>query len=102
LKYNYNRPDVLVFSIDDRDVEVTIADITAVLKCHHESPEVDEPWIDCPSMLTIEDIVFDMCEGQYANWHQNVASKAKTPPKLWFMDVMPHRNVCPLGHKTQR
>jgi hypothetical protein len=102
LKYNYNRPDVLVFSIDDRDVEVTIADIAAVLKCHHESHEVDEPWIDCPSMLTIEDIVSDMCEGQYANWHQNVANKAKIPPKLWFMDVVLHRNVCPLGHKTQR
>jgi hypothetical protein len=88
LKYNYNRPDVLVSSIDDMDVEVTIADIAAVLKCHHEPPKVDEPWIDCPSMLTIEDIVSDMCEGQYADMHKNVASKAK--------------NVCPLGHKTQR
>jgi hypothetical protein len=62
LKYNCNRPDVLVSFIDDRDVEVTIADIAAVLKCHHEPPEADKPWIDCPSMLTIEDIIFDMCE----------------------------------------
>jgi hypothetical protein len=43
LKYNCNRPDILVSSIDDRDVEVTIADIAAVLKCHHEPPEADEP-----------------------------------------------------------
>jgi hypothetical protein len=43
LKYNCNRPDVLVSSIDDRDIEVTIADITAVLKSHHEPPEADEP-----------------------------------------------------------
>jgi hypothetical protein len=71
LKYNCNRPNVLVSSIDDRDIEVTIADIAAVLKCHHEPPEVDEPWIDSPSMLTIEDIVFDMCEGQYADRHKN-------------------------------
>jgi hypothetical protein len=49
LKYNCNRPDVFVSSIDDRDVEVTIADIAAILKCHHEPLEADEPWIDCPS-----------------------------------------------------
>jgi hypothetical protein len=41
LKYDYNRPDILVSSIDDRDVEVTIADIVAALKCHDEPPEVD-------------------------------------------------------------
>jgi hypothetical protein len=102
LKYNCNRPNVLVSSIDDRDVEVTIADIAAALKCHHEPPEADEPWIDCPSMLTIEDIISNMCEGQYADRHKNAASKAKIPLKLWFVDVVLQKNVCPLGHKTQR
>jgi hypothetical protein len=82
LKYDYNRSDVLVSSIDDRDIEVTIADIATALKCHDEPPEADEPWIVCPSMLTIEDIVSDMCEGQYADRHQNATSKAKIPPKL--------------------
>jgi hypothetical protein len=48
LKYDCSQPDVLVFSINDRDVEVTIADIAVVLKCPHEPPEADEPWIDCP------------------------------------------------------
>jgi hypothetical protein len=81
---------------------VTIADVAAVLKCSHEPPELDIPWIDCPSMLTIEDIVSDMCEGQYANKHRNAASKVKIPPNLWFIDVVLYRNVCPLGHKTQR
>jgi hypothetical protein len=82
LKHDCNRPDVLVSSIDDRDVKVTIADIVAVLKCHHEPPEVDEPWIDCLSMLTIEDIVFDMCKGQYVDRHRNATNKVKIPPKL--------------------
>jgi hypothetical protein len=90
LKYNYNWPDV----------EVTITDIAAVLKYHHEPSEVDEPWIDCPSMLTIEDIVSNMCEGQYADRDKNAASKAKIPPMLWFVDVVLQKNVCPLGHKT--
>jgi hypothetical protein len=102
LKYDCNWLDILVSSIDDRDVEVTIANIAAALKCHDEPPEADEPWIVCPSLLNIEDIVSDMCEGQYADSHQNAARKAKIPPKLWFVDVVLQKNVCPLGHKTQR
>jgi hypothetical protein len=81
---------------------VTIADIEAVLKCSHEPPELDISWIDCPSMLTIKDIVSDMCEGQYADKHWNAASKAKIPPNLSFIDMVLYRNMCPLGHKTQR
>jgi hypothetical protein len=101
-RYDYSRPDVLVSSIDDRDVEVTIADVAAALKCNHEPPDSNIPWIDCPSMLTIKDIVSYIHEGQYANSHCNAASKAKIPPKLWFVDIVLYRNVCPLGHKTQR
>jgi hypothetical protein len=81
---------------------VTIANVAATLKCSHTSPDSDIPWIDCPSMLTIEDIDSNICEGQYANRHRNAASKAKIPLKLWFVDVMLSRNMCPLGHKTQR
>ena len=102
LTYDCNRPNVLSSSIDDRDVEVTVADIAAALKCYAEPLEVDEPWIVYPSMLTIEDIVLDMCEEQYANSQRNATSKAKIPLKLWFIDVVLYRNVCPLGHKTQR
>jgi hypothetical protein len=69
LRYDCSRPDVLVSSIDDRDVEVTIGDAAAALKCSHEPLDLDIPWIDYPSMLTIEDIVSDMCEGQYADRH---------------------------------
>jgi hypothetical protein len=102
LRYDYSWPDVLVSSIDDRDVKVIIADVVAALKCSHELLDLDILWIDCPSMLTLEDIVSDMCEGQYADKHWNAASKAKIPRNLWFVDVVLYRNVCPLGHKTQR
>jgi hypothetical protein len=102
LRYNCSQPDVLVSSIDDRNVEVTITDVAATLKCSHEPPESDVPWIYCPSMLTLEDIVSDMCEGQYADKHRNAANKAKIPWNLWFIDMVLYRNVCPLGHKTQR
>jgi hypothetical protein len=100
--YDCSRPDFLVSSIDGREVEVTIADVAAVLKCSHEPPESDVPWLECPSMLTLEDIVSDMCEGQYADRHRNVANKAKIPQNLLFIDIVLYRNVYPLRHKTQR
>jgi hypothetical protein len=96
LRYECSRPDILFSSTDGIDVEVTIADVAVVLKCNHEPPESDVPWIDCPSMLTLEDIVSGMCEGQYADKHWNAASKAKISPNLWFIDVVLYRNVCPL------
>jgi hypothetical protein len=102
LSYDCDQPDVLVSSIDGREVEVTIADVTAVLKCSHEPPESDVPWLEYPSILTLEDIVSDMCEGQYADSHRNAASKTKIPRNLLFIDMVLYRNVCPLGHKTQR
>jgi hypothetical protein len=43
-----------------------------------------------------------MCEGQYADSHRNAASKTKIPQNLLFIDMVLYRNVCPLGHKTQR
>jgi hypothetical protein len=97
-----DQPDVLFSSIDGREVEVTIADVAAILKCSHEPPEMDIPWFMCPPMLTVEDIVADMCEGQFADSHRNGASKTKIPRNLLFIDMVLYRNVCPLGHKTQR
>jgi hypothetical protein len=102
LSLDCDQPDVLFSSIDGREVEVTIADVAAVLKCSHEPLESEVPWLECPPMLTLEDIVFDMSEGQYADSHQNVASKTKIPQNLLFIDMVLYRNVCPLAHKTQR
>jgi hypothetical protein len=88
LKYDCNRPDVLTSSIDERDVEVTVADIVAALKRSAEQPEADDQWIACPPppMLTVENIVSDMCEGQFADRHKNAATKSRLPPQLWFVD----------------
>jgi hypothetical protein len=102
LSYDYDQSNVLVSSINEREVEVTIADVAVVLKCSHEPPKSDVPWLECPSMVTLEDIISDMCEGQYVDRHQNGASKAKIPQNLLFIDMVLYRNVYPLGHKTQR
>jgi hypothetical protein len=93
-----DQPDVLFSSIDGREVQVTIADAAAVLKCSHEPLESDVLWLECPPMLTIKDIVSDMCEGQSVDSHQNAASKTKIPRNLLFIDMVLYMNVCPLGH----
>jgi hypothetical protein len=97
-----DQSDVLFSSIDGREVQVTIDDVVAVLKCSHEPLESDVPWLECPSMLTLDDIISNMCEGQYANSRRNAASKTKIPQNLLFIDMVLYRNVCPLGHKTRR
>jgi hypothetical protein len=43
-----------------------------------------------------------MCAGQYADNKNNVGSQSKLPPQLWLVESILYRNVCPLGHKTQR
>jgi hypothetical protein len=78
--YDCNWPDILSSSIDDRDIEVTVADIAVALKCNAECPKAEEQWIACPSMLATEEIIEDMCEGCYADQYRNAASKAKLPP----------------------
>jgi hypothetical protein len=102
LRTDSDQPDSLFSSIDGKDMEVTVGDIAAALKCSHEPSESNIPWLECPSMLSLEDIVFDMCEGQYADDRRNAASKTKIPRNLLFIDMVLYRNVCPLGHKTQR
>jgi hypothetical protein len=54
LRIDCDQPKILFSYIDGREVEVTIADVAAVLKCSHEPLESDIPWLECPSMLTLE------------------------------------------------
>jgi hypothetical protein len=39
LSYDCEQPNILVSSIEGREVEVTMADVVAVLKCSHEPPD---------------------------------------------------------------
>jgi hypothetical protein len=88
LTYDCNRLDIFSSSIDGTDIEVTVANIAAALNCYAEQLEADDQWIARPSMLTIEDIVEDMCEGKFTDQHNNAASKSKLPPQLWFTNFM--------------
>lgn len=94
--------DILSSTIDDVEIEVTTVDIAEALKYHVEYPRSKEQWEVYPSVLTIVEIVDDMCERRYADKYKNANSKAKLPPQLWLMDFLIQWNVCPIGRKTQR
>jgi hypothetical protein len=100
MTFDPDQPGVLSSTIDDVEFQVTIEDIAEVLGCPHEcpSPRFTEP----PSEFDVHMIVQDMCEGEYADKKKNCTSKAKLPSKLWLVDTVLKKNVCPLGHKTQR
>jgi hypothetical protein len=48
LSVDCDQSDILFSSIDGREVEVTIADVAAILKCSHKPLESDVPWLECP------------------------------------------------------
>jgi hypothetical protein len=80
LTYNCNRPYILYSTIDDVDIEVTIVDIAAALKCYDECPQSEELWEAYPSMLSTKEIVDDMYEECHADHYRNATNKAKLPP----------------------
>ena len=70
LTYDCNRLDVLSSTIDNVDIEVTTTDIVAALKCHAEFPQSEKQGVACPSTLTTEKIIDDMCERRYTDQDQ--------------------------------
>jgi hypothetical protein len=50
----------------------------------------------------VSQIIEDMCAGQYADEKRNAGNRSKLPPPLWLVDSIMQRNVCPLGHRSQR
>jgi hypothetical protein len=55
-----------------------------------------------PESFYISEIIEDICVGQYVDDKNNAGSRSKLPPQFWLVDFILQRNVCPMGHKTQR
>jgi hypothetical protein len=97
-----NKRGVLFSKVKGQPVEVTTADIAAALKCNDDHPPVGAQMDAQPEPFYMSQIIDDMCGGQYADNKNNAGSRSKLPPQLWLVDSILYRNVCPLGHKTQR
>jgi hypothetical protein len=102
LSMDCNGRGVLFSMVQGKRVEVTTSDIADALKCHDEHPPEDAQLDEQPKSFYVSEIIDDICAGQYADGKRNAGSQSKLPPQLWLMDSILQRNVCPLGHKSQR
>jgi hypothetical protein len=99
LKFDTDQPGVLFSEIEGEEFQVTVEDVAEALGCPHEN--FSTHYTEAPA-YDLHMIVQDMCDGAYENRKRNCTSKAKLPSRLWLVDTVLKRNVCPLGHKIQR
>jgi hypothetical protein len=102
LSRDCNKPSTLSSTIQGKQVDVTTSDIAAALRCNDEHPPVDVQLDEQPDSFYVSEIIEDMCAGQYANEKWNAGSRSKLSQQLLLVDYVLYRNVCPLGHKSQR
>ena len=102
LSIGCNRWGNLFSTVQEKQVEVTTSDIAAALHCNDEHPPANAQLDEQSESFYVSKIIDDMCAEQYADDKRNAGSRSKLPPQLWLVDSIMYRNVCPLGHKTQR
>jgi hypothetical protein len=100
LTFDADQPEILSSEVDGKELQITIEDIAEALGCPHENFSSSR-FTEAPE-FDLHMIVHDMCDGVYENRKRNCTSKAKLPSRLWLVDAVLKRNVCPLGHKIQR
>jgi hypothetical protein len=102
LSKNCNKLGTLSSTVQGKQVVMTTSDIAIALHCNDEHPPADAQLDEQPDPFYVSEIIEDMCAGQYANEKGNAGSQSKLPQQLLLVDYVLYRNVCPLGHKSQR
>jgi hypothetical protein len=102
LSRDCNKPGTLSSTVKGKQVDVTTSDIAAALHCNDEHPSADAQLDDQPNAFYVSVIIEDTCASQYAHEKRNAGSRSKLPQPLLLVDYILYRNVCPLGHKSQR
>jgi hypothetical protein len=102
LSRDCNKPGTLSSTVKGKQVDVTTSDIAAVLHCNDEHPPADAQLDDQSDAFYVSEIIEDMCAGQYADEKRNAGNRSKLPQQPLLVDYILYRNVCPLGHKSQR
>jgi hypothetical protein len=102
LSRDCNKPGTLSSTVKGKQVDMTTSDIAIALHCNDEHPLADAQLDDQQDPFYVSEIIEDMCAGQYADEKWNAGSRSKLPQPLLLVDYVLYRNVCPLGHKSQR
>ena len=81
-------------TIDGLSFRIGSADIAAAL---HFPPTNFVNHIPC---VSFEQIIRTMCDGQHGSGHST--RRSYLPERLWIVDHILYRNLCPIGHKSER
>jgi hypothetical protein len=100
LTFDADNPAYLSSTILGQQVYVSVEDITNVFNCPSDEPsnQFGEYPLHCNLHFTIR----DQFGGVYGDDRRTCAKRAHLPYHLLLVDSVLKKNVCPLGHKTQR
>jgi len=100
LTYDTDNPAYLSSIILGHQVYVSIEDITRPLNCLFDDSR--GRFGEYPPHCDLHFIIHDMFEGAYGDDRRTCTKRAQLPSHLLLVDSVLKKNVCPLGHKTQR
>jgi hypothetical protein len=83
-----------------QEVYVNITEIVAAIKCPCDDQRAQ--FGEYPPHCDLHFIIRDMFGGAYGDARRTCATRSQLPHNLLLIDYVLKKNVCPLGHKTQR
>jgi hypothetical protein len=100
LTYDTDNPAYLSSVVLGQQVYVSVDDIARALDCPTTDPR--GRFGEYPPHCDLHFIIRDMFGGAYGDSRRTCAKRAQLPPHLLLVDSVLKKNVCLLGHKTQR
>jgi hypothetical protein len=100
LTYDTDNPAYLSSVVLGQQVYVSVDDIARALGCPTDDPR--GKFGEYPPHCDLHFIIRDMFGGAYGDIRRTCAKRAQLSPHLLLVDSILKKNVCPLGHKTQR
>jgi hypothetical protein len=100
LHFDTDNPVYLSSTVLGQQVYVSIEDIARALNC-----PIDDSrgrFGEYPPHCNLHFIIHDMFGGAYGDDRHMCAKRAQLPRYLLLVDLVLKKNVCPLGHKTQK
>jgi hypothetical protein len=100
LTYDTDNPAYFSSIVLGQQVYVSVDDIARALDCPTDDP--CDKFGEDPPHCDLHFIIRDMFRGAYGDDRRTCAKRAQLPHHLLLVHSVLKKNVCPLGHNTQR
>jgi len=100
LKFDIEIPAYLSSTILGQEVYVCVTEISNAIKCPCDDQHAQ--FGEYPPHCDLHFIIREMFGGVYGDTKHTCATRSQLPHNLLLIDYVLKKNVCPLGHKTQR